>query len=188
MRASTGGRAGGDDLTARIRKIQTTFLKERDPNDAVEKVREEARRDNLLEIYGQKQIWYEQLAALASFPALRTSQFNEDGDDVFRSKLMFLVSFPSAVIVLLLIYIFTLPHFYSDYVDSKISTTKNYYGFDMFDNETNTQNRPISGMYASTYKALGFSFGISRVEFHHEIFFNEMQIVLFEPDGSTSLT
>lgn len=100
---------------------------------------------------------------------------------------MFLVSFPSAMIVILLIYIFTLPHFYSDYVNSKISTTNNYYGFDMFDNQTNTINRPISSMYASTYKALGFSFGISRVAFHHEIFFNQMQIVLYEKDGSAPL-
>lgn len=64
------------------------------------------------------------------------------------------------MLVMFLLYIFIYPHFYNDYVDSKLSTVNNYFGFDMFDNATNTVTRPISGFYASSYKKFGFTFGV----------------------------
>ena len=102
---------------------------------------------------------------------------------------MFLVSFPSMMIVLLLLYIFILPHFYSDYVSTTISTTNNYYGFDMFDNETNTLYRPIDRVYSWASQAVGYTHGVPKVNFPPDNFFEhgKMTINLWDEDGTTGL-
>lgn len=93
---------------------------------------------------------------------------------------MFLVAFPTMLVVALLLYIFIYPFFTEQHVDSRLSVQTNNFGFEVFDNSTNTEVRPISAWYAAARKPTsGGTLGVARMDFQPDVFFDDLAITLF---------
>ena len=80
--------------------------------DAVQKITENAEKNETFEMFGHKQKWWKNLSYLLSYPAYETPMFNENGVNLFRSKTMFLIFLPSMIAIFVVIYIFIAPNIF----------------------------------------------------------------------------
>ena len=55
---------------------------------------------------GKNKEWYKRITYVLSYPATRTKYFNEDGNNLFHSRVMFIIFIPSFLFFLLLMYMF----------------------------------------------------------------------------------
>lgn len=128
-------------------------------------------------IFGLDKPWFKRMAMVMSYPAIETDMFNEDGTDEFHSKSMFLVSIPSAVLLLMLVYILLYPLFLSTELTTKIISENPYSGIFMFNNLTNMNEKPISKNYAKLNKVLGHD-AVGRETLFVKEFFDSIRITL----------
>ena len=127
-------------------------------------------------VFGHNQV--STLTELASYPALRTNQFNMDGGDKFRHKLMFCISIPSLIAITVTLYVYLLPLMYSDVISSQIQVDQLYYGFYMFNNDTTPSDRPISSFYAKLAKLMGNTQAVTEHQMMLDTFLKDLKITV----------
>ena len=103
---------------------------------------------------GRVQGW-QRLARIMSYPPLTTNQFNEDGTETYRSRVMLAVFVPILLSLALVGVLYIYPLFYSLPISSEITekfmaTSR---GLQLFANTT-TDGLPINPFYAALYYLL----------------------------------
>ena len=117
---------------------------------------------------------------IISFPAYETAWFNEDGTSQFKSKLMICVFAPTVLLVGVMIFLLFIPLFTVDYVNSKVVVSRNSIGIPLFNNNTNTDIRPISSNFSWLLKKFKGSIGLEKKYFYREEFFKDFKVQLFD--------
>ena len=63
----------------------------------------------------------------------------------------------------------------------------NYYGFVIFNNGTNLQNRPISNFYSNLRKSLDPNMGLEGFNFYPKVFFKDFRVRILDIDHKSAV-
>jgi hypothetical protein len=107
---------------------------------------------------------------------LRTSHFNEDGTNVFRSKIQIFVFLPSVITITLLSIVYIFPLFIQSPFSSQVAQNEYLdYGFEMVSNDTHVQD---DDLIYTAYQYLYKESGITKQKWHAKEFFKSIKLQL----------
>ena len=97
---------------------------------------------------------------LLSYPAMRTNHYNINGSDKFRSKVQFVVCFPTVLAIICVVMIYGIPLLSNDIFTTEVSFTKVDFGLDGIRNSSNYDYYPVGGIYTKFLKFWGVKLGV----------------------------
>ena len=126
---------------------------------------------------GKNKERYNQMVKLISYPARRTHAFNEDGNNLFHSRIMFLVFIPSFILFLVLAYVLVATMLTDDLLKTKFTAHYIARQFPLMANDTNDLTRPVSEFYSSINKLVGNG-GIHLYKIRPKVLFDSIRVTI----------